>query len=112
MLPGAAVPILIGNAGLFTKPLSPLCASGSLNIYFTVIKKNEKYRTVKKEEGGLPLPSNHASRVIPVAKNLPANTGDIKRYGFNPWVRQIPWRRKVKSILAWEIPWTKESGGL
>ena len=40
------------------------------------------------------MPSNHASQVIPVAKNLPANTGDIKRYGFNPWVRKIPWRRK------------------
>ena len=30
-----------------------------------------------------------------------------KRCGFNPWVRQIPWR-----ILAWRIPWTEEPGGL
>ena len=38
-----------------------------------------------------------------------------KRRGFDPWVRKIPWRRKVAShlkILAWKIPWTEESGGL
>ena len=28
-----------------------------------------------------------------VVKNLPANAGDIKRRGFNPWVRKIPWKR-------------------
>jgi len=28
-----------------------------------------------------------------VAKNLPANAGDIKRCRFNPKVRKIPWRR-------------------
>ena len=26
-------------------------------------------------------------------KNLPANSGDIKRYVFDPWVRKIPWKR-------------------
>ena len=25
-------------------------------------------------------------------KNLPANSGGV-RYGFDPWVRKIPWRR-------------------
>ena len=28
-----------------------------------------------------------------MVKNLPANAGDIKRHGFDPWVRMIPWRR-------------------
>ena len=28
-----------------------------------------------------------------VVKNLPANSGDVKRRRFNPWVRKIPWRR-------------------
>ena len=28
--------------------------------------------------------------------NPPANAGDIKRYGFKPWVRKIPWR------MAWQ----------
>ena len=29
-----------------------------------------------------------------MVKNPPANAGDIKRHGFDPWVRKIPWRRK------------------
>jgi len=29
-----------------------------------------------------------------VVKNPPANSGDIKRHGFNPWVGKMPWRRK------------------
>jgi len=28
-----------------------------------------------------------------VAKNLPANAGDVKRCRFDPWVWEIPWRR-------------------
>ena len=28
-----------------------------------------------------------------MVKNPPANAGDIKRCGFDPWVRKIPWRR-------------------
>ena len=37
------------------------------------------------------------------------------RLGFDFWVWKIPWRRKwqpTPSILAWEIPWTEEPGGL
>ena len=30
---------------------------------------------------------------VSVGKNLPANTGDAKRQGFDPWVRKISWRR-------------------
>ena len=30
--------------------------------------------------------------MLPVVKNLPANAGDSKRWGFDPWVRKIPWR--------------------
>ena len=33
-----------------------------------------------------------ASQVVLVVMNLPANAGDIKRHGFNTWVRKIPWR--------------------
>ena len=29
-----------------------------------------------------------------MVKNPPANAEDIKRGGFDPWVRKIPWRRK------------------
>ena len=37
-----------------------------------------------------------------------------RRPGFNPWVKNICWRRKWQphcSILAWRIPWTEEPGG-
>ena len=30
------------------------------------------------------------SQVALVVKNWPANSGNIKRGGFNPWVRKIP----------------------
>ena len=29
-----------------------------------------------------------------MAKNPPANAGDVKRHRFNPWVGEIPWRRE------------------
>ena len=37
-------------------------------------------------------------------KNLPANTGDAKRHGFNPWVRKISWRRKWRPSPEGEFP--------
>ena len=33
-----------------------------------------------------------------MVKNLPANVGDIRDEGFDPWVGKIPWRR------AWQPP--------
>ena len=47
-----------------------------------------------------------------VVKNLPAK---CRRCGFNPWVRNIPWRRRWQATpvsLSGEIPWTEEPGGL
>ena len=38
-----------------------------------------------------------------------------RRHEFDPWVGKIPWKKKIathSSILAWEIPWTEEPGGL
>ena len=38
-----------------------------------------------------------------------------RRHAFHPWVRKIPWRREWQPtpvFLPWEIPWTKELGGL
>ena len=42
-----------------------------------------------------------------VVKNPLANAGD-------PWIKKIPWSivETDSSILAWEIPWTEEPGGL
>ena len=39
----------------------------------------------------------------------------LRRRGFHPWVRKIPWRRKWQPtpvFLPGKIPWTKEPGGL
>ena len=35
-----------------------------------------------------------SSQVALVVKNLPANAGGVKRCGFDPWVRKIPWKWK------------------
>ena len=53
-----------------------------------------------------------ASQVVLLVMDLPARR--LKRRGFNPRVRKIPWRRSAthSSILAWRIPWTEEPGGL
>ena len=40
----------------------------------------------------LVLESEGSSQVALVVMNLPANAGD-KRYGFDPSLRKIPWRR-------------------
>ena len=38
-----------------------------------------------------------------------------RRHGFDPWIKKIPLEKEMatqSSILAWEIPWTEESGVL
>ena len=43
------------------------------------------------------------------------STFQSRRYWFDPWVGKIPLKEEVpthSSILAWEIPWTEESGRL
>ena len=50
-----------------------------------------------------------------VRKAYKESACQCQRHGFDPWVGKIPWRRKKatgSSILAWEIPWTEEPGGL
>jgi len=44
-----------------------------------------------------------------VVKNLPANVGDVKLGWEDPLEREMATH---SSILAWEIPWTEEFGGL
>ena len=55
-----------------------------------------------------------ASRVALLAKNLPANAGDVGDSGSIPGLGR-PLEEGMathSSILAWRIPWTEESGGL
>ena len=55
-----------------------------------------------------------AVKVALVVMSLPANAGDIRDV-----VQSLGWEDPLEkkmaphsSILAWEIPWTEESGGL
>ena len=48
-------------------------------------------------------------------KESSCQCGRCGRCGFNPWVRKIPLEKEMTThsrILAWEIPWTEEPGGL
>ena len=57
---------------------------------------------------------SRASQVALVVKNLPANAGHNRR-GFYHWVREHPLeegRATHSSVLAWEVPWTREPGRL
>ena len=55
-----------------------------------------------------------ASKMVLVVKNLLASAGEVEM-----WVRSLDWGDPLEeematysSILAWEIPWTEEPGGL
>ena len=51
------------------------------------------------------------SQVALVVKNLPANSRDIRRIpGLGRSLEEE--MATYSSIVAWEIPWTKEPGGL
>ena len=49
-----------------------------------------------------------------MVKNSPANTGDTRNVGLIPGLARSPGggNGNHSSILAWEIPWTEEPGGL
>ena len=49
-----------------------------------------------------------------MVKNSPANAGDIRDAGLIPGSRRSPGEGNAThyTILAWEIPWTEETGGL
>ena len=60
---------------------------------------------------GYPLQYTWASLVAQLVKNLPAM--------WETWVQSLGWEDPLEkgkvthsSILAWEIPWTEEPGGL
>ena len=50
-----------------------------------------------------------------MAKNLPANAGDVRDVGSIPVGQEDPLEEETatySSILAWKIPWAEEPGGL
>ena len=55
-----------------------------------------------------------ASQLALVLKNLPANARDARGAGSTPGLEE-PLEKEMailSSILAWEIPWMEELGGL
>ena len=59
--------------------------------------------------------STLGTQVARVVKNPSANTGDIKRCVFDPWVGKIPWRRKwqpTPSCLGNPMDWWAIVNGL
>ena len=55
-----------------------------------------------------------ASQVVLMVKNPPANAGDARDEGFDPWVRKILWRRKWQHtpvfLLGESHGWRKLEG--
>ena len=41
-----------------------------------------------------------ASQVVLLVKNLPADAGNLMRYGFDPWVGKISWGREWQSTIV------------
>ena len=39
-------------------------------------------------------------QLVLVVKNLPANSGELKSFGFDPWVGKIPWKRTWQSTAV------------
>ena len=52
----------------------------------------------------------HILMALPLVKTLSANSGDARAMGWeNPLEKEMATH---SGILAWEIPWTEEPGGL
>ena len=52
---------------------------------------------------------------FPGGPSVTEPTYQCRRHGFNPWVGNIPWKRKQQPtpvFLAWEFSWTEEPDGL
>ena len=50
-----------------------------------------------------------------VVRNLPASAGDVQKIRVPSLVQEDPLEKEMathSSILAWEIPWTEEHGGV
>ena len=75
------------------------------NIIFRLMWKLKSNQHVLFDNINIPLCQATASQVVLVVKNLPANAGDIRDLGYDPWVWKISWRR------AWQPTQPAESHG-
>ena len=54
--------------------------------------------------------TEYSRMALPLVKTLSANSGDARAMGWeNPLEKEMA---NHSGILAWEIPWTEEPGGL
>ena len=53
-----------------------------------------------------------ASQLVLVVKNPPASAGDARDSGLIPGLGRSLEMATHSNILAWEIPWTEDPGGL
>ena len=89
---------------------------GEVGLYCLKFLERERQARFRLGETCLTLVSGwvNTSQMALVVKNLPAHAGDIRDAG-----SIFGWGRCPRggmathsSILAWEVPWTEESGGL
>ena len=57
---------------------------------------------------GMMSTTGRASQMALMVKNLPVSAGDVKRHGFDPWIRKIHWRRTCRPL---DESQTEEPGG-
>ena len=78
----------------------PLGLTGLIALLSKGLSRVFSSTTVRKHQFFGALPLWHEELLIRgflglalVVKNPPANAGDARDHGFDPWVRKIPWRR-------------------
>ena len=75
-------------------PLSQLFAScGQIVGSFSISPSSEYSGLIFFRIDWFYLLAIQGTAVALAVKKLPANAGDLRRQGFDPWVRKIPWRR-------------------
>ena len=95
------------HEGIFGQPntCTPMCVCVCVCVcvyeYYSAIRNNKivPYATTQMDLEVFmlrKLSQRRASQVVLVVKNPPTSAGNVKRPGFDPWVRRIPWWRAWK----------------
>ena len=85
---------------------TPVCLSGESHRLRSLVD----YSSQGHKESDTTKATEHSHMALPLVKTLSANSGDARAMGWeNPLEKEMATH---SSILAWEIPWTEEPGGL
>ena len=95
----------------------PLKKKKNLSTFKELKSKREGKQRIRRKSSNAAVRFrfSQASQVVLVVKNLPANARDIIDVGSITGSGKIPLeegRATHSSILAWEVPWTREPGRL